>query len=197
MKKFYVFGIFFLTLTAILAGCSTGSTAAKRDYATYSQGGVTIDLYYMNSKELYNVYGNRNNPFARHLTGPAITIEVLAKTDQQAHIITGQATLQSEAGTLNPVEKEWMLNYWHQTLMPKGPKKNTSIVFQGWSEKVVLEQIESEVLPGEVDLNPGTETRGLILFDTLRNVKTPVTFKLPVYDRSGNLIQTVEYEFTL
>jgi hypothetical protein len=197
MRKSHLLIFSALALAVILAGCSTGSTAAKREYTTFSQEGLSVKVYYLDSRELYSVYGNRNNPFARHVSGPAITLEIVATADQQARIAVSEATLTSEQGVQKPVSKQWMIDYWQKTLMPKGPRKNTSSVYSGWSEKYVLEVIESEVLPDVAELSAGTETRGLILFDTLRNVKTPVTFKLPVYDQSGSPMETFEYEFSL
>jgi hypothetical protein len=200
MKKIYLILPGILLLLVLLFGCSTGSTATKREYTTLSNNGVQLDIYYIDSKELNKVYGNNNNPYARNPNGPAITFEVTGRTGDNViyTIDMYEVALESELGSSQPLSKKWMLSYWEQKLSYKGnsPRNSKSTVYSSWSEKLTTERIETEVLPEVWEIMPGDEIRGLILFDPLRGVKTPITFKIPVYEPSGTVVHTFEYEFT-
>jgi hypothetical protein len=69
-------------------------------------------------------------------------------------------------------------------------------VYRGWSNPVTQQRIESEVLPEVWEIVPGDEIRGLITFDPLRGLRTPVTVRIPVYEPSGTVVHTFEYTFT-
>lgn len=199
MKKIYILVPAALLLLVLLFGCSTGSTATKREYTTLSNNGVQLDIYYIDSKELTKVYGNSNNPFARNPNGPATAFEVIGRTGDNViyTIDMYEVALESERGSSTPLSKKWMLSHWQVTLGGKNsPRNSKSTIYRGWSEKVTIERIDTEVLPEVWEIMPGDEIRGLILFDPLRGVKTPITFKIPVYEPSGTVIHTFEYEFT-
>jgi hypothetical protein len=199
MKKIYLYLPAALILLVFLFGCSTGSTATKKEYTTLSNKGVQLDIYYIDSRELAKVYGNHNNPFARNRNGPAITFEVIGRTGDNViyTIDMYEVMLESERGNSQPLSKKWMLSYWKATLSGGGNSRNSkSTVYSGWSEKVTTDRIETEVLPEVWEIMPGDEIRGLILFDPLRGLKTPITLKIPVYEPSGTVVHTFEYEFT-
>ena len=201
MKKIYLMLPGVLLLLVILFGCSTGSTAVKREYTTLSNNAVQIDISYIDKNALIDLYGNSNNPFARNPNGPVLALEIIGRTSDNViyTIDMYEVSLESEKGSSQPLSKKWMLGYWEQTLQstqksPSGSGKSDK--YRGWSSRITGELIESEVLPEVWEIMPGEEIKGLITFDPLRGLKTPVTVKIPVYEPSGTIVYTFEYEFT-
>jgi hypothetical protein len=200
VKKIYFTIPGVLLLLLMLFGCSTGSNATKKDYTALAHESVQLEIRYINRNELYREFGNKNNPYARHLNGPAITFEVVGRTGDDVIYTVDmfEVVLESEQGRKQPVSKKWMASYWHETLRyGKNPRNKKSTVYSNWSESVTTDKIEKDVLPEVWEIMPGEEIRGLILFDPLRNVKTPVTLRIPLYEPSGTVVHTFEYQVNL
>jgi hypothetical protein len=199
MKKIYLTVPGIILLLAVLAGCSTGSTATKREFTTLTNNGVQLDISYINGNQLIKLYGNTNNPFARNPNGPVIALEVVGRTSDNIIYTVDmyEVSLESERGVSQPLSKKWMLGFWENTLTGgSSPRNSKSTMFRGWSNPVTQERIESEVLPEVWEIMPGDEIRGLITFDPLRGLRTPVTVRIPVYEPSGTVVHTFEYTFT-
>jgi hypothetical protein len=199
MKKIFLTLPVIVFLLIILVGCSTGSTATKREFTTLTNNGVQLDVSYIDSRQLTKVYGNNNNPFSRNPNGPVIALEVVGRTTDNViyTIDMYEVALESERGVSQPLSKKWMLDFWENTLTGgSSPRNSKSTVYRGWSNTVTQDRINSEVLPEVWEIMPGEETRGLITFDPLRGLKTPVTVRIPIFDPKGAVVHTFEYTFT-
>jgi hypothetical protein len=186
-----------ILLAVVLHGCGAGRGSVKSDYISLSHNGLVLDILYIDKYELNRTYGNRNNPFTGGITGPTLTFEIIVMSEVPARIDLSRVTLESDQGRQKPISKEWMLEYWQEALgYVRGVGDRESATYHNWSEKVTLERIETEMLPEVVELAPGEEESGLILFDPLRNFKPPATLHVPVYDRGDELLHSFTHEFT-
>jgi hypothetical protein len=63
---------------------------------------------------------------------------------------------------------------------------------------IVLEIIEEAVFAPEVQIQPGTENVGYILFEQVRGEKdVDATFTLPVHNDKGEMVHEFEFTFPI
>ena len=86
MKKTFIPVALFVISLLLLAGCGTSSSVvmlgeAPSGYTTLTHEGITLELSYLDQRDLYKLYGQNNNPFVNYKTGRLIVIEILMQSD--------------------------------------------------------------------------------------------------------------------
>ena len=205
MRKLLFPIILMLTLLVIAVSCSTGGSVVKLGeapggYTTLTHGGITLRLSYLDQKDLYALYSQSNNPFMNYKTGRLIVIETAIQSGAPLHLELENAQLSTPGGSRGPTPKEDVYDYWYSRLIKNysaGGGKGAG-PYHNWSLKVTTQIIEETILPGEVDVQTGSETVGYILFDQIRGEKNvDATFTLPVYDQQGELLHEFEFQFPI
>jgi hypothetical protein len=174
----------FILLGILLFGCSTGGTAGKpggvtTEVVTRSQNGVVVSARYLDRKALYDIYGNRNNPFFEYQSNPLIVFGISVKTKPAVTLRLSKVKIEFLGLEDRPVSRVELTSYWEQRLRKKThPNGSLSSRHRGWSYNTISKQ---------------DEVKGLLLFIGLRNRHGTATIRIPVYDTVGKKI----HEFIL
>ena len=190
----------------LFLGCSTGESAARlgeapSGYTALSHGGVALNLSYLDQRDLYKLYGQRNNPFMRYKSGRLIVIEIAVQSDGPLHLDLRNAQLNTPGGSRGLTLKEEVYYYFYSRLIYNyggysrhhTPIKSTTMsqtapdssfhisaysyggrkkeAFHDWSLKITTQIIDESILPLEVDVEEDSETVGYILFEQIRGEK--------------------------
>jgi hypothetical protein len=196
-----------LTVFIVLfVGCSTGKSVVKLGeapggYTTLTHERITLRLSYINERDLYKLYSQKNNPFMKYKTGRLIVIETALQSDLPLRLKLREALLSTPGGDRGPTPKEDVYYYWYSRLIFNyggysryhSPHESTTIshtdpggsmylssygyggrskaAFHDWSLKVTTQIIDETIFPHVVDVQAGSETVGYILFDQIRGEK--------------------------
>jgi len=204
--KIILLPILLATVFVLLISCSTGGSAAKLDEApgdrtTLSHKGISLKLSYLDERDLFKLYSQRNNPFSYYKTGRLIVIETTIQTDTALHLVLENAQLSTPGGSRGPTSNQEVYEYWFSrlkhnygtksrfytphkstTLDPHGAGGSASSMgasigginrnqYHNWSLKIVTQIIDDTILPPEFEMTEGAETVGYILFDQVRGEK--------------------------
>jgi hypothetical protein len=189
----------FILLGILLFGCSTGSIAGKpggvtTEVVTRSQNGVVVSARYLDRKALYDIYGNRNNPFFEYQSNPLIVFGISVKTKPAVTLRLSKVKIEFLGLEDRPVSRVELTSYWEQRLRKKThPNGSLSSRHRGWSYNTISKIIEGSVVPDVLTLDAQDEVKGLLLFIGLRNRHGTATIRIPVYDTVGKKI----HEFIL
>ncbi len=198
MKVKPIVSIFLILVFSIIfvGGTRAFSESSATGETTVTQKGVQISFQYLDKKMLFNRYGNRNNPFIFYGTGPLIAFDVSVEPTVDIRIETGDAVLESAHGIREPVTKSEITQYWGYRLRKRAGGRVSS-QFSNWSQRYVLELLDAHVMSDAMLIRSQGEQRGLLLFESFRTRKGNATLKLPVYDKSSNLIHQFEFDILL
>jgi hypothetical protein len=201
MKKNFKWTLGLLILVPLfLYSCSTTSKAQKEDVGknpqVLSEEGVTLDLRYLDQKALYSLHNNRNNPFLYYTSGTLTVIDLKITSDSPAQLVLKDMQLSSDKGVRMFVSKQTLSSFWNARLTKKySSKSKGKSQYSNWTERIVLDTIEQYVYTDVVEISPGAESSGYVLFEIIRGAKSG-KLTLPVYDGQGGLIHEFSYEFS-
>jgi len=193
-----------VALLILAVSCSTGGSVirlgeAPAGYTTLTHDGVTIHLSYIGQKDLYKLYGQKNNPFIKYESGTLLLVETAIQSDAPLHLQLRDAQLSTPGGDRGPTPRGNVHSYWYNRLSKN--YSSTSVgktQFSNWSMKVTMQIIEETILPDTFTVQAGAETSGYILFDQIRGEKNvDAIFTLPVYNQQGDLVHKFEFSFPL
>ena len=124
MRKVY----FFLTIAALVPlllfiGCATDRYAVQQKEVppmTLSEKGITVTVNYLTKDQLYERYGERNNPFIPPASlggfNQAIVFDILIESSITADFILKYAELQAEGKVEIPKNIFHLGRYWEMEL---------------------------------------------------------------------------------
>jgi hypothetical protein len=207
MKKIVLSISCVIALFLILTGCETSNSVTKLGeapggYTTLSHNGVSIQVSYLNYKDLQTLYGRKNNPFRAYESGTLVVIETAFQSDVQLQLRLENAQLSTPGGDRGPTPRDDVYDYWYSRLIRNYSSHRGGSGSDGASNKgslnVTTQIIEETIFPEEVEIQPGTKTNGYILFDPIRGESNVnATLVLPVYNDTGELFHEFEFTFTL
>jgi hypothetical protein len=206
MKKLFILSVLLLALAFIVFGCGTGGSVVKvgeapGGYTTLIHDGITLRLSYIDQRDLYKLYGQKNNPFMNYKTGRLIVIDTAIQSDKPLRLVLGEAQLSTPGGNRGPTPKEDVYYYWYSRLInnygsysrfSSPHESNTTsqrssessiyvtnhgcvgrnkFDFHNWSLKVTTQIIDESILPDAFDVPADTETMGYFLFNQVRGEK--------------------------
>ena len=183
-----------ISIIGLFASCSTGGEGTKEGdtgaiVRTLSNKGITITAQHLNSKMLYDRFGTRNNPFIEYLEEPLVVIDFTMSSEEAIRFRLGRIEIFYLNEWRRPVGRVDLNSYWERVLRNQGvaqtgsPKK-----YKNWSYSAVSQVINQNVLQDTVDIVPGSDKSGLMLFQGISNRFGTAKIKIPVYNMNGKEI---------
>ncbi len=189
----------FIILGTLLFSCSTGNTVQKTsgvttEVVTRSEKGVVVSAHYLDRKELYELYGNRNNPFFEFQSKPLIVFNFSVNTTSSINLRLSKVYIEFLGLEDRPLSRVELTSYWERRLRNRThPSASLSSRHRDWSYNTISKIVEDTVIPDVLTLGTQDEFTGLLIFVGLRNRHGSATIHIPVYDTVGKEI----HEFIL
>jgi hypothetical protein len=204
MKKMLILLAAGISLMLLIAGCSTGGSVTKLGevpdgYTTLGHNGVTLQIAYIDYRDLVKLYGQKNNPFIRYKSGSFLVLETTIESDTPVVLNLDTARLATPGGNRGPTPVEEVRGYWDTRLSKNyAGKSQGKTQFSNWSMKITMQIIDETILEKSVTVPADEELGGYILFDQIRGEKdVNAIFTLPVYDKQGELVHEFEFSFSM
>ena len=181
-------------ILGLFIGCSTGEQTAREGdigavVQTLNRDGIRIKAQHLNSKMLYDRFGTRNNPFIQYLDEPLVVIRFTIASDEAMRIRLGKIEIFYLNEWLDPVSRVDLNSYWERELRNQGAAQTSvSQTYSNWSYKAVSQNINEHVLLDTVDIVPGPDQTGFLLFQGKNSRYGTAKIKIPIYNMSGKEI---------
>lgn len=198
MKRYGIVPVLLVVLS-LLAGCATreksvteGDTGAI--VTTLSRKGITVSAQNLTNKMLYDRFGTRNNPFVEYNENPLIVIDFTMTSKGDVRFRLGRVKVDYFNRKSRPVSGVELNSYWEGLLRNPGIAQTGSPSrYRNWSFNKVSRVINQNVIQDTLDLVPGTDHIGLLIFQRIPNRYGTAEITIPFYNTSGKLI----HEFIL
>jgi hypothetical protein len=143
---------------------------------------------------LYDRFGTRNNPFIEYNENPLIVIDFTMSSRGDVRFRLGRVEFDYFNSKSRPVSRVELNSYWEGLLRNPGVAQTGSPGrYRKWSFNRVSQVINKNVLQDSMDLVPGTDQIGLLIFQRIPNRYGTAEITVPFYNTSGKLI----HEFIL
>ncbi len=198
MKKSMLLAVS-ICIISFLAACSTGEKSTKKGdtgaiIKTLSNTGITVSAQHLNNKMLYDRFGTRNNPFIEYDKNPLIVIDFTMSSESEVRFRLGRVEFDYLSRKSRPVSRVELNSYWEGQLRNPGAAQTGSpSKYRNWSYNTVSNVINKNVLQDTLDIVPGTDHIGLLIFQGIPNRYGTTEITIPFYSTSGKLI----HEFIL
>ena len=180
-----------ICIIGLFIGCSTGEQTTREGdtgavVETLSNKGITITAQYLNNKMLYDRFGTRNNPFIEYLEQPPVVINFTMSSEEAMRFRLGRVNIFYLNEWMRPVGRVNLNSYWESVLRNQGVAQTGSPkMYKNWSYNAVSQVINQNVLQDTVDIVPGSEQTGLMLFQGISNRYGTAKIKIPIYNMNG------------
>ena len=180
-----------ICIIGLFIGCSTGEQTTREGdtgavVETLSNKGITITAQYLNNKMLYDRFGTRNNPFIEYLEQPPVVINFTMSSEEAMRFRLGRVNILYLNEWMRPVGRVNLNSYWESVLRNQGVAQTGSPkMYKNWSYNAVSQVINQNVLQDTVDIVPGSEQTGLMLFQGISNRYGTAKIKIPIYNMNG------------
>ena len=154
----------------LVGGCTSGEKSVREGekrtaVTTLSEWGIDVSVQYLDRKILYDRFGTRNNPFFEYAGDRLIVIEFTMSTENDVRLRIMKIIFDYLNSVSVPVSRVDFSQYWEQTLRnPGAASTGVPNEYRDWSYNQVLKVINENTLPDSLELEPGHEYRGLMLF---------------------------------
>jgi hypothetical protein len=190
-----------LVLLMVHAGCQTDDESVEKQdvgavVTTLTDSGVTITAQYLDRKMLFDRFGTKNNPFFEYKSEPVYILDVRMTTENPVRFRLSKVEYFYLDRTDRPLSRVEFSAYWESQLRNRpAPTGGRSDVYKNWSYKTVSENINDHVLTNVIDLEPGKEYGGYMLFKGKQNTHGSVEVWIPMYDMKGNKLHRFRLRF--
>ena len=180
-----------ICIIGLFIGCSTGEQTTREGdtgavVQTLSNRGITITAQYLNNKMLYDRFGTRNNPFIEYLEQPPVVINFTMSSEEAMRFRLGRVKIFYLNEWMRPVGRVSLNSYWESVLRNQGvAQTGTAKRYKNWSYNSVSQVITQNVLQDTVDIVPGSEQTGLMLFQGISNRSGTARIEIPIYNMNG------------
>jgi len=180
-----------ICIIGLFIGCSTGEQTTREGDTgavskTLSNKGIIITAQHLNNKMLYDRFGTRDNPFIEYLEEPLVVISFTMSSGEAMRFRLGRVEIFYLDEWLRPVSRVNLNSYWGGVLRNQGVAQTGSPKqYKNWSYKTVSQVINDNVLQDTVDIVPGSNQIGLMLFQGMSNRYGTAKIKIPIYNLSG------------
>jgi hypothetical protein len=162
--------IFVTALLILIGGCTTGEKSAREGekrsaVTTLSEQGIILSAQYMDRKMLYDRFGTRDNPFFEYEGNRLIVVEFTMSAELEVRFRLMKVVFDYLNTLSVPVARVDLSQYWERTLRnPGAASTGVPNRYRDWSYSNVLEVINENTLPDSLEIQPGREYRGFMLF---------------------------------
>jgi hypothetical protein len=183
-----------ICIIGLIFACSTDEPTTREGdtgafVKTLSNQGVTITAQYLNNKMLYDRFGTRNNPFIEYLEEPLVVISMSMSSEETVRFRLGRVEVYYLTEWFRPVGRVELKGYWERVLRNQGVAQTGSQkMYKNWSLKTVSQVINDNVLQDTVDITPGSDQSGLMLFQGRANRYGTAKIIIPIYNMKGKEI---------
>ncbi len=155
---------------------------------------IRIKIHYLDSKQLIERYGERNNPFIGLGPSPLTTFNVSIETPVDIRLDLGTIELQTGGSNLQPLRDFFINSYWSGKLRNQG-RSYIPGSYKGWSAGKVQYNTRKYMVPARLKVKANASYEGLVVFEGRLPRYNKVTIILPVYSASGELIHPFRFEY--
>jgi hypothetical protein len=191
MKTYRVIPGMILVFSLLLLGCSSSEEAVREGdtgavITTLSEKGVTITAQYLDAKMLFDRFGTKNNPFFEYRSGPVIVISFNMASEQPVRFRLSKVEIRYLGAMSMPIDRVTFGRHWEEQLRSQGvATTGTTEKYRGWSYSTVLQRINGHVLPDTLDISPGGDFSGYLLFPGEPGRRGVVRVLIPIYSLPG------------
>jgi hypothetical protein len=188
-----------MSLLILISGCTTGEQSLKEGdkrsvVTTLSEQGITLSAQYLDKKMLYDRFGTRDNPFLEYKGNRLIVIEFTLSAGYEVRLRLSKVTFDYLNTLSKPVPRVDFSQYWERTLRNPGTA-STGLPsrYRDWSYNRVLKVINENTLPDSLEIRPGPEYTGFMLFEGEEGKYGNAKITVPIYSAGGKKV----HEFLL
>ena len=186
-----IYSIISICIIGLFVACSTDEQTTKTGDTgavtkTLSNKGIMITAQYLNDKMLYDRFGTRDNPFIEYMEQPLVVVSFTMSSGEAMRFRLGRVEIIYLNEWLRPVSRVDLNSYWERVLRIQGAAQTGSPKqYNNWSYKTVSQVINENVLQDTVDIVPGANQVGFMLFQGMKNRYGTAKIKIPIYNMNG------------
>jgi hypothetical protein len=197
MNRNYLLALLFLlclVLSSLWIGCAGEPlTMEGSPVKTFKGDSFTLTTIFLDEMTLKKRYGKKNNPFinVHHLITPRrfMVFDVIIKAErEELKLELNKMRLEYAAINVTPRNRFLLYDHWKVE-----DRSNEDVKPMDTRRKELL--INKTLFPDKFGVSAGSTIKGLVLFSANFPKSGNATLTIPVFDRSGALIEESVLEF--
>jgi len=155
---------------------------------------IRIEIHYLDSEQLVERYGEKNNPFIGLGPSPLSTFNISIETPVDVRLDLATIELQAGGSNIRPLRDFFITTYWSGKLRNQSGNYIPGS-YKGWSAGKIQYNTRKYMVPARLKVKADQSYEGLVVFEGRLPRYDKVTIILPVFSASGELIHPFRFEY--